>query len=114
MHVEKPVTTDVCFKTEAAVIVFLVFPSSSSGQKTQEKEKPLQIRERQSGDGIGSVKSDYMKAIDGLQKKIAHNINITPPVAVSDRLPVAIVKLFLLHRKMGIKLWLLLSLCFYC
>lgn len=69
MHVEKPVTTDVCFKTEAAVIVFLVFPSSSSGQKTQEKEKPLQIRERQSGDGIGSVKSDYMKAIDGLQKK---------------------------------------------
>lgn len=69
MHVEKPVTTDVCFKTEAAVIVFLVCPSSSSGQKTQEKEKPLQIRERQSGDGIGSVKSDYMKATDGLQKK---------------------------------------------
>lgn len=46
MHVEKPVTTDVCFKTEAAVLVFLVFPSSSSGQKTQEKEKnPADTRE---------------------------------------------------------------------
>lgn len=37
--------------------------------RRQEKEKALQICERQSGDEIWSVKSDYMKATDGLQKR---------------------------------------------